>query len=37
MGYLLRWVSNFANGYMGEALVKDNDNFVNGFFVKIGF
>ena len=25
----VKGVSNFANGYMGDALVKDIDNFVN--------
>ena len=37
MDSLLRGVSNFVNGYMGEALVKGVANFINGFFVKRGF
>ena len=37
MDSLLRWVSNFANGYIGEALVKGVANFINGFFVEMGF
>ena len=37
MDSLLRGVSNFVNGYMGEALVKCIANFINGFFVKRGF
>ena len=36
MDSLLRGVSNFVNGYMGEALVKGVANFVNGLFVKRG-
>ena len=31
---LLRGVSNFVNGYLGEALVKGIANFINGIFVK---
>ena len=34
---LLRGVSKFVNGYIGEALVKRVANFINGFFVKRGF
>ena len=37
MDSLLRGVSNFHNGYMGEALVKGVANFINGFFVKRAF
>ena len=37
MDFLLRGLSNFANGYMGEALVKGVANIINGFFVKRGF
>ena len=37
MDSLLREVSKFVNGYMGEALVKGVVNFINGFFVKMGF
>ena len=37
MDSLLRGVSKFVNGYMGEALVKGVANFINGFFVKKGF
>ena len=37
MGSLLRGISKFVNGYMGEALVKGVANFINGFFVKRGF
>ena len=37
MGSLLRGVSNFVNGYMGEALVKGVANFIKGFFVKRDF
>ena len=36
MDSLFRAVSNFANGYVGEALVKGVANFINGFFVKRG-
>ena len=34
MDSLLRRVSNFLNGYMGEGLVKGVANFINVFFVK---
>ena len=34
---LLRLVSTFLNGYLGEALVKGVANVMNGFFVKKGF
>ena len=37
MDSLLRGISKFVNGYMGEALVKGVANFINGFFVKRGF
>ena len=37
MIFLLREVSKFVSGYMGEALVKGVGNFINGFFVKRGF
>ena len=33
---LLRGVSTFVNGYMGEDLVKGVDIFINDFFVKRG-
>ena len=33
---LLKGVSNFVNGYMGEALVRGIAIFINGFFVKRG-
>ena len=32
---LLRRVSNFVNGYMGEALVKGIANFVSGYMGEI--
>ena len=34
MDSVLRGVSNFINGYMGEALVKGVANFINRFFAK---
>ena len=34
---LLRTVSRFINGYMGEALVKDVESLINGIFSKRGF
>ena len=34
MDSLLRGVSNFHNGYMGEALVKGVANFFNAFLLK---
>ena len=37
MDSLLREISKFVNGYMGEDLVKGIANFINGFFVKRGF
>ena len=37
MDSLLIGVSNFANRYKGESLVKGVANFVNGFFLKRGF
>ena len=37
MDSLLRRVSRFVNGYMGEALVKDVENLINGIFAKSGF
>ena len=37
MDSLLKEVSKFVNGYMGENLVKGVANFINGFFVKRGF
>ena len=37
MDSLLRGVSNFGNGYMGEAYVKDIANFINRFFFERGF
>ena len=37
MDSLLRGLSNFVNGYMGEVLVKGVANIINGFFVKTAF
>ena len=36
MDPLFRGISNFVNGYIGEALVKSVVSFINGFFVKKG-
>ena len=32
--FFVKRVSNFLNGYMGEALLKGAANFINGLFVK---
>ena len=37
MDSLLKEVSKFVTGYMGEDLVKGVANLINGFFVKRGF
>ena len=37
MDSVLRGVSRFVTGYMGEALVKDVENLINGIFSKRGF
>ena len=35
MDSLLRWVSNFINGYMGEVYLNDVSNFLNGYMVEV--
>ena len=35
MDSLLRWVSNFINGYMGEVCLKGVSNFVNGYMGEV--
>ena len=36
MDSLLSGAPKFVSGYMGEVLIKDVVNFINGFFVKRG-
>ena len=35
MDSLLRWVSNFVNGYMGEVCLKGVSNFANGYLGEV--